>query len=1461
MALANAAIAGQYQLAPLPVPVIPLDPPVILSLQSPPSAPTSQTVVMGTNLLNLPPNMMARLRSFPEEVYSLLPTDHLVKFLKILMGDAGVGQLRKMLLKARLGTVIQGANFYELDSFYGALFGVVRNSAEQLAINPYTDATDADTWATIRAQDALYRTRIDQFGKAVSLGASAIGMELMSEAILQTSCDIYESWKVTSGLGYNTNRKVFTVVPHRAISIEESYDLRRVLDVLKPADAILLIDTAGLDVRTQIDLRAVSADSTYWELQEFVIPNPTYASLYNLSPNVQSGGWAELLKAAFTQYQGEEISYGGDIIGVSGYDLNSLGAVIVPTVIDSYTFLDGTTLYYPPSQAIATRFFSAAGRFVSDAINQGALYSNDQLNTPSSMTDPPLMDLYVDGMPIESLTNALQAPGTIQNLGIKSSNQRFWSTPPRPATDDTVEVLDVFLVAERLVNNLTFAAAHYPQVINILTYDSTNATWNSIWSQKILDSVPAVLSTAVPSVDEHPQHPASNWDTFTVTIPPTLMSEVRITLQRITQGTPPVTAMVSTSVLAGYPQVITTSIPYSLGIQDFALGYQVAQESDLPSQPIITTDSLGSQIQFQVRQEVADNTVDGSPVPWRCAPQPTADSVVNFYLDTRDSTGQAQLIDSLFMDPLYIGPHCTVYYSNDDTSALDFPAETDSPVLEIQGVAGVYSNYWYFDTLNPSYIIFDNTDIQFDPSGPWWVGLTVQPDFPSTVVPNGAVCLFDFQGVSLVLTPNGVSLLTTSGGDVVGTATIDFVYAAGQILDFVVAYSPETGLSVFLANGVGGEVSMALDLVPADYFPPSLWLGSPQPVNGGPSTFPAAFNLLGFVLKQTSIQDTDVAGYAASVTPYTTIGGDETDNAVLYFNASNVSPTNQYGWVGGPGNYYTLLNWTPIVRDYVLSRGFMELPPTWARYFKLEFTNLIAAPFSTFLPITRTAQTHQGLGPSVVQEAYQPSQNSPGPTVPGTADAIALAPYLNFTDSPVSTGTAPPAQPTTANLPTMMQTAPDIATQAVLANAAWYYQYQEWAAAQSAPRFVNTGVHVYSTTTFAQNTQVSYFVGLSTISAWRSNFTGESDPTMYDESFIDDAFIATADLPQSPGNVNTVGVTEFPVYDQSALYNSITSVEGVQFATIQSDAVDITSDAGDSAVGDATIYNQANQTVLVLRNTVSAPSDAPGWDGFVDPIVYPIFDEYTPDVETIGLTSKVGTYDSQPGSTSPGYLGAPPAMGGLSTPSSATALGGTIYAAVRVSTNDVLASPLALEIYDVDSNTVVATTPVAVAPNQTVEVYVGYVLGSTVEAGGPVTARIVQYGGAQNEWVVDVLSVFQDAWVWEFSNDGGDTWVTEFDTRNNAFGIITFPGAGTELCWRVTAYATDLHLHYLRVRPVYNDLQSDEPNGVIQGPNLSPFDQTPPIDQDPFFTGWSSPIPYEWFQASGEYPLIPLPTP
>jgi len=1535
MGLSYLPSQGQYALTPiLPTPTPP-DPPVILRLQGGANSPSSDVVSTVTNPVNISPRMADRLSSFPEEVYSLLPTDHLVKLLKVLLGDAGAGQLNKLTTMARLGTVIQGANFYDLDNFYGALFGVPRNPDELYDINPYTDSAEADVWSNIRALDNSYRSRIDQLGRAISFGASAIGMQLIAEAVLQCPCAIFESWKLAdegvvtwsdlesytwgeledytwgeieslSVPSSSVDRKTFTIVPTRALSNSEAFGLRQIINTIKPADTVVFIDKTGSNSQTEVTISGVAADSSYWGLIESIIPQEQFASFYDLSTTVQPGGWREVLRAALTEYQGEQISYGGDIVGVSAYDTDSQGNIIDTNVIDSYTFQDGTTVYYPPSQAIGSRFFSLAGRYVSDGILQGAPYSNDTQNVPSTTNRAP-MSIYVDGMEINNLVAALEDPSIINTLGVNAPDERYWSTPPRLSSDNRTETLDVTLVASRLVNNLTFSIAHFPQIVQVQTFNTESASWETVYSRTIYDSIPAYISSIPPIAHSHPQHSvAGAWDTINVSIPPTEVSQVRLVLQRIPNGTPPVGPVSVLDPNAG-SNSNTAPVPYSLGVKDFALGYQVAQESDLPTQPIVTQDALGSQAQFSVRLELPQNAVDGSSVPWRSAPQPTSNSVVNFYLDTRDGSGNPQLVDALFIDPLYIGPHCTVYYSNSGTHNLGFPSDATnlvSPVLTTAGTVTPYGGGLVFDSARPSYVDIENTAIQFDPSQPWWIGAVLAPNFKS----------YEGDGQTLWDLGNGLNLsfgnnsITLNGGS--GTLTLeDISFSSGSTIGITVAYFPiatpsfNAGLYLFFDNNNPLDIERANlssgrivqpDPHPifssryitggysATFVPESM--GVPQPTLrfGGTLSDPgvANFKLVGLALKQIPLTESDLDNFTSTYSTYTEVTGDNTNNALIRYNNSNVSPTNALGWIGGPGDFWNLLSWTPIMRDFSLQKGFMHLPPTSAKYFKLEFTNLIAQPITSLVPITKTFQTHQGTSGYRVQNINTPIANNEGVSPPGTHVAIALANSVAFGDAPIlQTLPTAPSSPA-VNQPTSVQVAPDYAAQAQLASNAWYWQYQQWAAGPTGPRFVNNGTHNYVTSTISQSNQTSFFVGLSSIAAYRLNFGGTDDTQMYEEVFIDDTFIQTTGIPQNPGDVNTDGLTEFPVIDVSSTYNSTSPVIGVQFATIQSDAVQIAydDDFGDSAtetpynwndtslptrVGNATLnYITPANTVLVSRDTISHPPPARLSEGLVEDIPFPIFEGVIPSgPEEIGLTSDIGTYGSQPGSEAAGWLGGlgeGPNVGGLANAYSVPTASGMVYGAVRLTTNDTLASPLSLEIVDADSDIVLTSKVVNCSPGQIVEAYVSYELGSVVSSGGPIYTRIVQYGNAQNSWTVDRLSTFNDSWIWEFTNDGTN-WINASNIRDNAFGLVTFPYPGTTLKWRLTGVRPNAHVNYLRVRPVYDNVKSDAPLGIVRGPNYSMYDHIPPIDQDPFFDGWHSPIPYWWYAASNEYPILNIP--
>lgn len=398
-----------------------VNPAQILILQAPYNAPDNPLTQNVTNGINNPPLMDQRFRHFSENIYRLNPSDHIVRFTKVLLGQAGVGQYRSRALSARLQSQINGANFYELDSFYGAVFGFNRTSSEQLSLSPYIQLGTYDQWASVKVQDSSYLTRIDQFAKAITLGATVPGMQAVAQAVLQIPVTITEStasgqggytnyntyghleqygagstiivggatWgnldghtfatlESTSVTGNASNPRTFIISPSAPITDEQELALRIAIDTLKPADAAYTVVANAYSEDVPVSLRGVYADSSYWHLVESIIPVPAYSSIYQLSPNANFAGFREILRPVGSEYQGELIVYNNDILSVvSGINPDSSGSLTAAPEADFVVFWDGTNKSYPATDGIASRLSYITARLVSDGILQSNEFSGD----------------------------------------------------------------------------------------------------------------------------------------------------------------------------------------------------------------------------------------------------------------------------------------------------------------------------------------------------------------------------------------------------------------------------------------------------------------------------------------------------------------------------------------------------------------------------------------------------------------------------------------------------------------------------------------------------------------------------------------------------------------------------------------------------------------------------------------------------------------------------------------------------------------------------------------------------------------------------------------------------------------------------------------------------------------------------------------------------------------------------
>ncbi|WP_428957961.1 DUF7297 family protein [Streptomyces sp. cg35] len=340
----------------------------LMPLQADVTVPQTASLASSTGMLVADVSIAEQMRHFPEEVYDLRPTSHLMRLMQALLGDSGVGQLRKRLLLAQLQSLsASGARFFDLDRFYGSLFGATRTDAEQLPINPMeTSSATAAEWEGIEAADASFRDRMTALAQAIALGGTLPGLQAAAEAVTAAEVDIFESWALIeaaenpeeaghswawmeganwqeyegqiwgalegtpfygrsgvltrSELLVRVNRDYPSTPEGRAQRTSDEWALVRVLERLKPAHILLTVDTQGTSALLSRAISAVSADSENWEIATRVTPGQVAlgASPYPLSPLQEADGVdpasARVLpKPPLTARLGDEWSYGSQM--------------------------------------------------------------------------------------------------------------------------------------------------------------------------------------------------------------------------------------------------------------------------------------------------------------------------------------------------------------------------------------------------------------------------------------------------------------------------------------------------------------------------------------------------------------------------------------------------------------------------------------------------------------------------------------------------------------------------------------------------------------------------------------------------------------------------------------------------------------------------------------------------------------------------------------------------------------------------------------------------------------------------------------------------------------------------------------------------------------------------------------------------------------------------------------------
>lgn len=346
----------------------------LLAMQAPQGVPRSTFFETVTDPLLPPQRIDEMLAHFPDAIYDKRPESHVSRILKVLLGEAGTGQLRKRYTYAHLSQFIATMRYHDLDRFFSGIFGLKRFIRERIDIDAYRDAATDAEWEAINAADASYRSRLEAFTASLSMAATPSGLAMAATALLGAEVRIYETYEfleMGGSLPFDSRlptagaRSEFVVRPLRTITAEEEYQLVRVLTRLKPADALMTIDTSLANTFIPLTPSRVATPSEYWHVRKEVSIEPDNAGFYT---RYVEGEPVEQPRLAFSQYQGEAWNYNGEIVEVSSYVEDDDHVLVQSVNFDRYVDHSGQPYDYTPAKALKDPTKILLGRHISDGI-------------------------------------------------------------------------------------------------------------------------------------------------------------------------------------------------------------------------------------------------------------------------------------------------------------------------------------------------------------------------------------------------------------------------------------------------------------------------------------------------------------------------------------------------------------------------------------------------------------------------------------------------------------------------------------------------------------------------------------------------------------------------------------------------------------------------------------------------------------------------------------------------------------------------------------------------------------------------------------------------------------------------------------------------------------------------------------------------------------------------------------
>ena len=506
----------------------------------------------------------------------------------------------------------------------------------------------------------------------------------------------------------------------------------------------------------------------------------------------------------------------------------------------------------------------------------------------------------------------------------------------RTAANKT-EVLQVNFKLPMPINDLAFQAVQVPAQVDVW-YQDRQGNWRAVLDEN-RNAVGVTLSSST----------AENWYSYHAYTAPTVAKAVQFRLTRI-------------------PEIAMGTRPYCVGLRNILMRRNIYDRSSGIRATTITEDALGNVVTTYLKDWDAPKAIDNNPDTfWKSEAQPTADAVVYLVLDVRNPDGTPQLIDTLYIDPVYTSSALNIYYTNDEPDGVTLKPSpiSVSPTTEsnVRWQAG--RGLWDISTGSETSEFTAPFKIGPLVKKNCWIGVQWTPDFTATSPPGQNPVLFEvipdspqpgqfwprlYYDVGNLGYGHIVLEFTNGTDSKIFSAPLSPPLIQNESLNIVAGWAYDVpGSSIYISvTSKGQEIG-------SYYAPTTLTL--PELINmSGRISFSQIRGLLTSQVVKLEAWATSSGSFLANPVTYvdpdpiTPDASGQVTSSSLDNSIFSCDWTSQRYPVGGSSpSMHVDRRWTPIWRDYITQRGKLFFPrQTSCKYLKLEFTKLTAEPYPIY---------------------------------------------------------------------------------------------------------------------------------------------------------------------------------------------------------------------------------------------------------------------------------------------------------------------------------------------------------------------------------------------------------------------------------------------------------------------------------------------------------------------------------